>query len=87
MRCRSVEWAMGIGADWEECRNDATHTLRYVPTYVRVGVMAARTVHGYVDSYDVCEGCALIIKEMCEEEGEMGRWVAIDGEPNPFGEE
>ena len=79
-KCQSLAFAELIGApEWSECQNEAIHTLRYVPLYLREECRAAGTKSGREEVIPLCNECRRIITDMLEYEGDLEEgWVEFD---------
>jgi len=90
--CEIRQYLSDTGIDdyaWAQCERPATRDLAYVPPWMRAEVLAARTTTGYVRGLGICDECAGHLARMIQEDtdtgGDLGRWVAVDGQPDPFG--
>ena len=56
-----------------------------MPPWMRAEVLAVRTTIGYVRNLTICDQCADTVICMIQEDGDLGQWVAVDEQPDPFG--
>ena len=79
-KCQSLGWATLIGApEWDECTNEATVTLRFVPVHLRTECTAAGTKEGREEVIPLCDECRRIITDMLEHERDLDEgWVEFD---------
>ena len=79
MKCQSFDWATLIGApEWDECPNEATVTLRFVPAHLRAECKAAGTTEGREEVFEVCDTCLETISTMLEDDEINEGWASFD---------